>query len=311
MKYHKIIFLAFVVCAHVATVFAAPARCSKQSLTRCLDSACAINIGANPAARCQYCGTSDAGTPNSGKKAMKSVTAGKSSKNVLSDKELKNAPSDAGKRYMWASSECLKKLPDCTAEDISETYDKLIEQSCTAAGIAMKTTAASNAINQKPTKSKCQATFTKCMNTQCGTGFDNCSNDSEFDRAISLCATESNGCDEYMADLRSEINGARNQQFADHDNAIEGLVKAYQENRKKLVGSAVKSCQSNNGLNSCVKTVCETNMVGKCENENEKVMARSLCKFYETACGTIKNIKNIAESDETIADKTKQLKGRY
>ncbi len=291
MKYHKIFFVALFTCAHIAATVAAPARCSKQNLTRCLDSACAINIGSNPAARCQYCGTSDAGTPQTGKKAMKSVSAGKSSKNTLSDKELKNAPSDAGKRYMWASGECLKKLPDCTTEDISDVYDKLIEQSCTAAGVAMKISAATSAINTKPTKSKCQASITKCMNTNCGIGFDKCAADSDFDRAISQCATESVGCDEYLADLRGEINATRTQQLADNNNAIEGLTKAYQDNRKTRVNSAQNSCKNKNALNKCVENICATNMVGKCEGADEKIMASNLCKYWDTACATLNRVK--------------------
>ena len=60
--------------------------CSVANLTRCLDSACAINIGANPAARCQYCGDSSAGTPTQST-AMKSISAGASAKYNISDKE--------------------------------------------------------------------------------------------------------------------------------------------------------------------------------------------------------------------------------
>ena len=56
--------------------------CSVANLTRCLDSVCAINIGANPAARCQYCGSSNAGEPTKST-AMKSITAGASAKYTL------------------------------------------------------------------------------------------------------------------------------------------------------------------------------------------------------------------------------------
>ena len=61
--------------------------CSVANLTRCLDSACAINIGANPAARCQYCGSESAGEPEKST-AMKSISAGASAKYNISDKEL-------------------------------------------------------------------------------------------------------------------------------------------------------------------------------------------------------------------------------
>ena len=67
--------------------------CSVANLTRCLDSVCAINIGANPAARCQYCGSSNAGEPTKSA-GMKSISAGASAKYVISDKELKSAPTE-------------------------------------------------------------------------------------------------------------------------------------------------------------------------------------------------------------------------
>ena len=62
--------------------------CSIGNLTKCLDSVCAINMGANPAARCQYCGSASAGEPTKST-AMKSVSAGSSTKYSISDKELK------------------------------------------------------------------------------------------------------------------------------------------------------------------------------------------------------------------------------
>ena len=113
--------------------------CSVANLTRCLDSACAINIGANPAARCQYCGSSAAGKPSTAN-VMKNISAGSVTKYILSDKELKKAPSDPGERYVWATKQCLKKLKDCTPDDVSDNYDSLIEKSCTAAGIAAEMT---------------------------------------------------------------------------------------------------------------------------------------------------------------------------
>ena len=81
------------------------AGCSTANLIRCLDSACAINIGANPAARCQYCGSSSAGEPEKSM-AMKSVSAGSAAKYTISDKELKKAPDDPGERYVWATKKC-------------------------------------------------------------------------------------------------------------------------------------------------------------------------------------------------------------
>ena len=58
--------------------------CSIANLTRCLDSVCGINMGANPAARCQYCGSSSAGQPSKST-AMKTVSAGASTKYIITD----------------------------------------------------------------------------------------------------------------------------------------------------------------------------------------------------------------------------------
>ena len=119
----------------IGTVADGATACSRANLTRCLDSACAINMSSNPSARCQYCGTATAGKPSS-KKEMRSVSVGASAKYNISEKELKKAPSDPGERYSWATKLCLQKVSGCNAEDVSDTYDPLIEQSCKAAGVS-------------------------------------------------------------------------------------------------------------------------------------------------------------------------------
>jgi len=286
MKYTKIFFAVAVIFAQMAGVYAASGRCSKQNLTRCLDSACAINIGANPAARCQYCGTAGAGTPPTG--GMSNLSVGKSSKNSISDKELKKAPSDPGKRYMWASTECLKKLTDCTSEDVSDVYDPLIEQSCKAAGVAMQMSSANDALNKKPTQSKCSASFTNCMNKKCDTGFTKCAQDTDFDRSVSECATESSGCEEYLKEIRETIAKERKQQLSGHDKAIETLAKKYQKDRETRLNEAQTSCKNNASAKKCQESVCATNMAGKCKSDDEKAMARGFCKFFEVACGALK-----------------------
>ena len=107
--------------------------CSVANLTRCLDSVCAINVGANPAARCQYCGSASAGEPSKST-TMKSISAGAFAKYTISDKELKKAPSDPGERYVWGTKLCLQKVSGCTPDDVTDNYDSLVEQSCKAAG---------------------------------------------------------------------------------------------------------------------------------------------------------------------------------
>ena len=90
--------------AHANTAHAA---CSVADLTRCLDSVCAINVSSNPAARCQYCGTTDAGTPTN---TMRSVSVGTSAKYNLSAKELQKAPDAPSARYAWAIRQCIARV---------------------------------------------------------------------------------------------------------------------------------------------------------------------------------------------------------
>ena len=201
----------FITFAGIATAFCANAAtptCSKSNLLRCLDSGCAINVGINPAARCQYCGTAAAGEVPSDK-GLSNITVGKSNKYALTAEELRTAPSDPGKHYIWVTTECIKKLPDCTTNDVSAVYDKLIEQSCKYAGITMKSTAAMSNLTQVPTKNKCSESFTACIDKKCGTAFQSCESDSDFTQFISECATESIGCDEYIAEFRETFTTTR------------------------------------------------------------------------------------------------------
>ena len=101
----------------------AHAVCSRANLTRCLDSVCAINVSTNPAARCQYCGTTNAGEPPT-KNGIKSVSVGASTRFNISDKELKSAPNDPGQRYVWATTKCIERVTDCTPDDVSDELRK-------------------------------------------------------------------------------------------------------------------------------------------------------------------------------------------
>lgn len=289
MKRHNIFFIA-TICA-VAPVFCAPAavsKCQKTSMQRCLDSACAINIGMNPSARCQYCGTSAAGNPPS-QKGLSKVTAGQSTKYVLTDREMRNAPSDPGARYVWATNECIKKLPDCTPDDVSDLYDKLIEQSCKAAGVTMQAASAIESINKKRTKTSCNDTLTTCMDKKCGTTFENCEEDAIFTRSIAECAAESTGCDDYIAEFRATITTDRKTAAARRESVLQTLVKNYQSTRESKLSSAKSNCKSGKTFETCVTATCNNNMPNKCDNnKTERSMAERLCQFYKTACTVLK-----------------------
>ncbi|MFQ6778411.1 MAG: hypothetical protein ACLRFI_03950 [Alphaproteobacteria bacterium] len=271
-------------------VLATANQCSKANLTRCLDSVCAINITSNPAARCQYCGTSNAGTPPKG--GMKSISAGKSSKNTISDKELKNAPSDPAERYVWGSEKCLELLPDCTDEDITDTYDELIEKSCTAAGINAQMSSLQKKATKTKNQSSCTAEISACIvnDKHCGTGYAKCSDESIFEQKLSECSIESIGCDTFLADIRTNLNTARQDALENTSVAIEKIAQAHKSNREKNLENLQSGCSNKSLFNQCVNKVCNTHMKNKCAAgfNSEKSRAELLCKFYDTACATIK-----------------------
>lgn len=271
------------------------ASCSRANLTRCLDSVCAINISSNPAARCQYCGTATAGAPKAS--GMRSVSTG-STKYTISDKELKSAPNDdPGKRYIWGTEQCLKKLPDCTPDDVSEIYDSLIEQSCTAAGISAEMSSLASKASKEKSSSECKTEISKCIidDKKCGNDYSNCKTDSDFDRMFAECAVSASKCDSYIASIKPEINTSRTNLFATKDSLIERIIASYKQARESKLAEIRSGCTDNTARDRCVATVCANNMRDKCEKDTEKdnklrekPMAVSLCSFYETACRTIK-----------------------
>lgn len=287
MKHFILLFTAVCVGLPAFSGYAATSRCSKMNLTRCLDSACAINASINPAARCQYCGSSNSGEPPSTKN-LTNVTAGQSTKYALSAKELAVAPSDPGQRYVWATTECIKKLPDCTPDDASAAYDKLIEQSCKNAGVTMQIAATMSSINKKPTKTKCNETFTICMDKKCGSGFDSCPTDADFDRSIAECGVDATGCEEYLAEFRKTYASSRDKVVKNRDNLVAAIAKDYQNKRNAMVNETLSACKNGSITKTCVDTVCNNNMRGKCKSADEKTMAQQLCKFYEIACTVLK-----------------------
>lgn len=239
-----------------------------------MDSVCAINVGMNPAARCQYCGNSGAGTPPA-QKGLKNISVGQSSKYALSDKELAVAPSDPGRRYIWATTECIKKVGNCTADDVSNIYDKLIEQSCKAAGADMQIDRAVADIGQKPSEYKCKQTLEICMNKKCGTNFETCKTDSDIDRAASECATDATGCDEYVQGIKQDFKNARAKADANNEAAIQALVKSYQDGRETKLNKIVADCKNDATKRACIETYQGT--IGN-------HAATLICEYYKSAC---------------------------
>ena len=90
---NSIYIFSVVVALGAAHASVAHGACSVANLTRCLDSVCAINVSSNPAARCQYCGTTDAGTPTNTVRSV-SVIPNAEGKYFF-DITFRNCPSDA------------------------------------------------------------------------------------------------------------------------------------------------------------------------------------------------------------------------
>lgn len=267
----------------------AAAACSRANLTRCLDSVCAIGMSSNPSARCQYCGSSGAGAPP--KNAMRSVSVGTSAKYNISDKDLKKAPSDPGERYKWATQQCIKKIAGCTTDDVSEAYDELIEQSCTAAGISAKLEETINTIAEEKTESACDAEIRSCLiaDNHCTADYRNCAEDADFNKFFAACGVDASGCDEYISAIRTTLIAARDTAIKNADSILEQIIAAHQSARESKIKNIKSGCTNNSARDACVKTVCERNMPNKCDDgyDTEKSVALQLCKFYDTACATI------------------------
>ena len=265
--------------------------CSVANLTRCLDSACAINVGANPAARCQYCGSNAAGEPTKST-AMRSVSAGSFAKYNISDKELKKAPKDAGERYVWATELCLKKVSGCTPDDVTDNYDALIEQSCKAAGISAEMSNLFEKAKETKSQTSCSNEITTCVidAKRCTAGYKKCESDTDFDKYFSECSIAATGCDSFLKTIRSNLIASRDTAFRNADQLLQNVVLAYQKARENKLTSTRNACKDNSAKEQCIANVCENNMRNKCAlgYEWEETLANQLCKFYDVACDRLK-----------------------
>ncbi len=282
--------ILFFICGFIASPgISAAATCSQMNLTRCLDSVCAINISSNPAARCQYCGTASAGTPKTSSGGMRSLSLGQSTKYTLTEDELEDAPTDPGQRYIWATEQCIEKVSGCTADDVSDVYDELIEQSCRAAGITAQMSATiANANKQTASESGCLSTIRACMveEKRCGPDYSACEDDTSFNNFFSSCSVEATGCGDYIANIRSNLIASRDTAIKNADILITSIVSAYQSAREQKLLSAQESCKNNSARETCIETICQRSMPNKCAAgyESERATATLFCKFYDTAC---------------------------
>lgn len=263
----------------------AQSACLQQNLTQCLDSACAINVGVNPGARCQLCGTASAGDEIAAKSGMTQLTLGGAAKNTLTAAQLKSAPASPDERYTWAINECLKKIDGCTASN-TQNYDGLIEQSCRAAGIEIQMAGAQKAAVVKKDSDTCKSEINTCVLNGCGTGFTNCRDDNDFNRIFSSCSVAATGCTNFSAELRTTNISIRDTAVKNSDSLIKSIADGYQAARSAKIAAANADCTNNAAYDECVKSVCENNMKNKCAAgfASEVSMANQLCKFHQIAC---------------------------
>lgn len=285
----NILFLSVFLTAFYYVNSSYAASCSKANLTKCLDSVCAINISMNPGARCQYCGSADAGSATS---KLKSVSTGSSSKTSISAKELKNAPTDPGERYVWATKKCLEKIVDCTTDDVSDTYDQLIEQSCMAAGITAQIANLSEKSKKEKNESSCESEINACITADnaCGADYSKCKTSADFDNYFASCSVQATSCEKHLASIKQKLSSNKSSALANIDKAIDNIINSYKATREANLVKAKQSCTNNSGRDSCIESVCSANMPHKCDKgyESERSMATLLCKFYDTACATLK-----------------------
>ncbi len=265
--------------------------CSTTNLTRCLDSVCAINMGANAAARCQYCGSESAGTPPT-EGSMKNITVGNYAQYTISTKELKKAPTEPGTRYIWATEQCLKKISGCTNEDVEETYDPLIEQSCTAAGLSIDTASLIKKANKIKNKTSCSSEINNCITNEkhCLAGYKNCESDADFDKHFSECSIATLGCDTYLAEIRSTLMSDRTSMLQSATAVLRGIVTGHQNRRQHELSAKQLGCKDGSEKQKCKNTYCANNMRHKCDKgyEYELQLVEQLCKFFDTACERLK-----------------------
>ena len=285
---HSVLLSAFLLFIMPTFAFGA---CSVANLTRCLDSACAINIGSNPAARCQYCGTSAAGTPKKSN-VMKTISAGSSVRYNIPDKDLKKAPTDPGERYVWATKICLTKVLGCTADDVTDNYDSLIEKSCTAAGISIQMTNLTQNATKEKKQTECTNEIEACIanDKHCGPDYKRCTSDAEFDNHFSDCVVSAKGCDSFSKTIRSKLIATRDSFIKSANTILETIVNTYQSSRKNKLSKAQSDCYNSSAKNKCIETKCDENMPHKCEAgyDYEKGLAAQLCAFYDVACNRLK-----------------------
>ncbi|MBO5662365.1 MAG: hypothetical protein J6S12_00695, partial [Alphaproteobacteria bacterium] len=174
-----------------------------------------------------------------------------------------------------------------------ETYTPLIEQSCHAAGISSKMADTISESKKTKNASICNAEIQNCMLSanRCTTSFEKCESSTDFDKNFSICSSESPGCGEFLADIRTELTKSRDTIFAKAEGALLGFIKKLQTDRAQKIAAAKAGCENKHDYEECIQEKCKNNMPGKCTGEfekSEKSSAAQLCTFLLNACDALR-----------------------
>ncbi len=278
--------MLYVLVAAGCGVSVSAATCSRLNLTRCLDSVCATNIGANPAARCQLCGDAMAGEFDTN--GMRTVLGG--TQYSLTATELKDAPTTPGARYAWATDTCAKKIAGCTDADVADEYDKLIEQSCRAVCVNQNIVARqSAAMAASKSATECLDSVRICVttDTRCGADFAKCP-DAVLDRYLSECnVAAGNLCTAHNSDIRRTITASRDALAAGRANMIDDIVAARTHARETELNDIRTQCTAGASRDNCVLRVCASMQGGCTDNRFEQSAAELMCAYETAACARL------------------------
>jgi len=253
----------------------------------------------NPASRCYMCGTSaaeGARPPEDPRERqrqapqMQTLALGGSSRNTISDRDLRDAPRRPEDRYLWAQQQCLTLLSDCTERDIEDNYDRLIEQACHIAMNDIEFNVALREAAVRKTEDTCNTELSQCLlgANRCGPNMLECESNEDFNRNFSACAVYVGGCDDFTTALRSRMMTQRDEMIAQRGRRVQELAELRRNEREHRWQQATGMCQDDRGFNACVIEMCGNFPIGLvdgiCQDQEETRWARQICEFVRTAC---------------------------
>ncbi|MCL2757970.1 MAG: hypothetical protein FWE64_01465 [Alphaproteobacteria bacterium] len=277
----------FALCLATCAMFigAADARCHVPNLVRCLDSACVAGLTGDPTVRCALCGSGQA-------TLRRQPLAQRPSATTL---DTRNAPTDPRERYVWAATECMRLIADCTADDVRDNYNTLIMQSCNAALVERTGADASRtAMAQTPGDQCSQADLRRCVTERCGANWAACMVDADLDRHFSACTITTNcGSDQNIANIRTAMRTERDNFETNRTANAETVARRHRADREEWVRAIGTDCMTGGGARAPARVACETekcNIIGGCQGSVDNTrIARLLCEHVDIACGRIRN----------------------